>query len=96
MTLHAVLWGRATAPARFYEHLLPRKSQIFALEVLAVLVALILFLRVLGPRPIVILVNNTFALVVLVKGRSRATDVHSLVSFCWESVLSEFSHVKFL
>ena len=78
------LWFGCPTPSSIISSLLPRKIQIYALEVLAAAAALRLWAHLLHDRHVLAFIDNTAALATLQKGSSRAHDVHGLVSNVWD------------
>jgi hypothetical protein len=70
----------------FKKSLLPRKTQIFALETVTVLLAAIVWVRRISGCRVLFFVDNTSSLGCLRKGSSSKSDIHSLVSFFWDFV----------
>ena len=88
-------WFSSPTPQELLAALIPRKTQIFPLEVLAVAVALKLWRHRLQGRHIIVFVDNTGALAALRKGSSRAPDVHGLITLIWDIIVDSFSSIKF-
>ena len=64
--------------------LLPRKTQIFLFEIIAVLVSAKVWTKQLLGTSVVFFVDNQSALAALKKGGSRVADAHSLVGVFWD------------
>ena len=79
-------WISCSTPSSFAEALMPRKTQIYPLEVLAAAVALRVWRRRLAHRHLVLFVDNTSALSSLRRGSSRQVDVHSLITQVWDDL----------
>ena len=88
-------WFSASTPDSVTSAMLPRKTQIFPLEVLAVAAALRLWKDKVSGRHLVVFVDNTSALAALRKGSSKVSDVHGLIALTWQQLLSSVSSVKF-
>ena len=91
-------WFSCSAPSASISAMLPRKTQIFPLEVLAVGAALRIWRARLRGRSLLVFVDNTAALSSLQKGRSRQSDVHGLVTQIWDDLCDSVivSSIKFL
>ncbi len=77
-------WFSCTTPASFIGVLQPRKTQIFALESLAVLISVLIWAKHLQGRRVIFFIDNTSALGCLRKGSSSCSDVHSIITRFWD------------
>lgn len=91
-------WMSCSAPFSTTFGMVPLKTQIYLLEVLAVGVALRVWRRRLRERSVVVFVDNTAALASLQKGRSRQPEVHGLGIRIWDDLCDTISvsNIKFL
>jgi hypothetical protein len=85
-------WFEAQTPLAFTVSLLPRKTQIFALETVTVLLAAKVWMRRLSGSRVIFFVDNTSALGCLRKGSSSSVDVHAVVTLFWD--LAAENHVE--
>ena len=88
-------WFMGKADPLFQKSLLPRKTQIFALETVAVLLAAIVWAKRLSGRRVVFFVDNTSSLGCLRKGSSSKPGIQSLIGFFWEFVSKNHMEVHF-
>ena len=78
------VWFQDHVPTEVTSALSRRKTQIFAYEVIAVWAAVQRFSPQLSGKHVVFFIDNKSALHSLVKGSSRASDVHLLVRRIWD------------
>ena len=89
------LWFSAMVPASVTSVLVPRKTQIYMFEILAMLAALIIFKSAVSGHAVVGWIDNQGALGAISKGSSRSPDAHAAVSYLWASLLVDVVAVKF-
>ena len=77
-------WFSCTTPSPFLRVLEPRKTQIFALESLAVLISVLIWAKHLQGRRVIFFIDNTSALGCLRKGSSSCSDVHAIITRFWD------------
>ncbi len=88
-------WCMGTADSRFLEVLSPRKTQIFALETVMVLLATVLWQKKLSGCRVLFFIDNTSTLGCLRKGSSKKVDVHAMVTFFWDFAALHHIEVHF-
>ena len=87
----SVQWFRGHVRLFFHKHKLKlseRITQIVPYEAIAVLQAILTWKHLLVGKPVLVFIDNTSVLGAVRKGRSRASDVHTIVSMLL-SVLEE-------
>ena len=82
MLVEASLDAQFTAkcPPSVTEALLPRKTQINGLEIIAVWLAVVAFSNRIRGRRLVIFIDNSAALFIIRKGASRSPDLNSMAA----------------
>jgi hypothetical protein len=88
-------WFEAQSSSAFIASLLPRKTQIFALETVTVLLAVTVWVRRLSGCRVVFFVDNTSSLGCLRKGSSTSADVHAIVTLFWDFVAKHHVEAHF-
>ena len=78
------VWFQDKVPCSLTGSLAPRRTQIFAFEVIAVWSAVCRFSSQLSGKHVVFFIDNKAALYSLIKGSSKSPDVHLLVRSIWD------------